>query len=273
METDVGLSRRKTRLVLGLSLLLSSCSQDDRDATVTCNESDRLLTPVATELSTNRKESSLTGYLNSLGLSLGSIVQLTAGSNGTGTIVKWRALTLSGNDIAAASAALRSATVGEGLQVRLEDDIRIVGRRAGLDLDGDILKHTTLYIDNPIVHYLTDVAKSINRSPSIVEAIRRSKTSDLAIVSATVDGSDLRLFSTYGSTPVNTLEIGSYYVHVGYSCPSIERIGRLARRSDRAISLIIYLTRVKYDELTLQVTVDPRRLDLSPGNVAMGATP
>lgn len=264
MEKHIRPPRGKSCLLLGLFMLLVSCSQDDRIATVTCDGATGSPIPVPTDLSSNGQRASSIGYLNSWELSLGSIVRIAPGSTQSGAITEWRTLAPSKHNPPLSSTALRYSTIGigAGFQVHLDEDIRAVGRRAGLDLDTEILQHTIFYLYDPTIRSLPDIENSVNEDPSIVDGIRMAAGAYFAVVSRTIDGSNLGLFNTYEEIPVNTLEIGNSYVHVSYSCRTVERLGRQARRAEGVLPLIIYLTPIRYDELTSRVMPGPREMDV-----------
>ena len=255
----------RTVLFLALPLLLSvSCTQDDRVATVTCDGVSEGAIPVSIEVSSNGKRASSIGYLNTWGLTLGTIVRTAPGSTPSGSIVEEHRLARSTDDLSPSAAVLSSTIVSDGLQVHLEQDIRTVARRAGVNLDSTILKHTVLYIGDPVVRSFRNLADSVNRDSGIVQSIRSASDTRFVIVSGTIDGDGLRLFNTYGSTAVNTFEIGGSYVHVSYSCPPVEGLGRRSASADGDIPIVIYMTPVRYDAPTSQVTLDPRATDFFP---------
>jgi hypothetical protein len=167
-------------------------------------------------------------------------------------------LTPSTDDLSPSTAILISTTVSDGLQVHLEKDIRTVARRAGVDLESTILKHTVLYVEDPVFRSFRNLADSVNRDSGIVQSIRTATDARFVIVSETIDGDGLDLFNTYGSTAVNTFEIGGSYVHVSYSCPTVEGLEHRSARADGVIPIVIYMTPVRYDAPTAKITLDPR---------------
>jgi len=217
---------------------------------------------VATELVSNGRRASISGYLNSWGLPLGSIVRINPGSTRSEAIVEWQRLPLSASDLLISSTALQSITISDGFEVHLDDDLRTIGRGMGIDLDSTIVKHSVLYVDGSVTRGLPDVAAPLNRYPDIVARIRSAPAIRLAIVSGTVDGSDLNIFDTYPSAAANTVELGNSYVHVSYACRVIANLGHQARRAIDGVPLVIYLTPIKYDNSTARVAPDSLPLDL-----------
>ena len=252
----------KRKLLLGLGLFLASCSQDDRTATVSCDADPEGPIIVTTELLINGRRMSMTGYLNSWSLSLGSIVRISPGSTRSEPIVEWQTLPLSATDLLISSTAVQSVTIGDGFEVHLDDDLRIIGRGIGVDLDDTLLRHTMLYVGNPMVRLLPDIAGPLNRYPVMVERIRSAPVTRLAIVSGIIDGEGIGVFNMYQPVAVNTFELGRSYVHVSYTCRLIKRQHHLADTAIGVVPLIIYLTPIKYDDSTARVVLDPLPLNL-----------
>ena len=254
----------KSKLLLSLGLFLASCSQDDRIATISCDADHGGPTTVTTELLSNGRRTSITGYLNSWGFSLGSIVRISPGSTRSEPIVEWQRLPLSASDLLISSTALQSVTIGDGFEVHLDDDIRTIGRGMGVDLDDILLRHTMLDVDDPMVRLLPDIAGPLKRYPSIVERIRSAPDTRLAIVSGIIGGDELdfEFINTYQPVAANTFEFGRSYVHVRFTCHLIKRIQERAGTATGIIPLIIYLTPIKYDDSTARVVLDPLPVDL-----------
>lgn len=226
--------------------------------TVTCDGDFRSAVPVATEIFINGQHAEITGYLNRSGLSLGSIVQLTPGS-----ILEKRVSSTPEIAFSSLSGDFLSATLGQVFQVHVEDDIRAMGHRAGLDFDSDVPKHTMLYIGNPRVLSVDHVVELLNRSRDLVEYLRTAATTHFAVVSGLVAGDDIGLFSTYESVAQSIIEIGSSYIHVSYSCSPIDELGHRANMAADLVPLIIYLTPIRYDGATGRIAFDGPTLNLS----------
>jgi hypothetical protein len=252
---------RCNKTLLVIFIFLTSCDQDDRTITVTCDTPPGTPIAVVTEWSDKGIRKSATGYLNNWGFSIGTIVRVSPGSTPLETIIERQASVLPLLTPTSSPTTLTSATVGDGFQVHLEDDVRAIGRQAGIDLESGIPAHTMLSIDAPEVHSLTNLANSINAYPGIVKGIRTDRDAHFAIVSGTIDGDYPFLFSTYGSAAVNTLWIETSYVHISYSCRAIEELRHRSWAADNFIPLIIYLTPIRYDETTSQISIDPDSLD------------
>ena len=249
-------------LLLAPPLLSVSCTtQDDTVATVTCDGGSGDVIPVSMEVSSNGKRASSIGYLNTWGLTLGNIVRTASGSTPSGTVVEEHSLPSSTDDLSSSAAALSSTTISDGLQVHLEKDIRTVARRAGVDLDSAILKHTVLYIEDPVVRSFRNLVASVNMDSGVVQSIRAATDDRFFIVSGTIDGDGLGLFNTYGSIASNTFEIGRSYVHVSYSCQPVEGLKHRLAKADDVIPIVIYMTPVRYDAPTSQVVLDPHATD------------
>jgi len=189
-------------------------------------------------------------------------VRISPGSTRSDVIAEWQLLPLSASDPLISSTALQSVTLGDGFEVHLDDDIRTIGRGMSLDLDSTILKHTILYVDGSMVRLLPDVAVLLNRYPGIVERIQSAPDTRLAIVSGTIDGDELDIFSKYPSVSTNTLELGRSYIHVSYTCRLMKRLGHRAYRPPGIVPLIVYLAPVKYDDSTARVALDSIPIDL-----------
>ena len=255
-------------MLVGLGFLLVSCSQDDRISTVTCDGDPEGPIAVTTELLIHGKRTPITGYLNSWGFPLGSIVRINSGSARSAAIVEWQRLPLSAPDLLASPRALQSITLRDGFEVHLDEGLKTMSQRMGIDLGGMILKHTLLYVDDPEVRLLPDVAGLLNRSPGTVERIRNAPDTPLAIVSGTIDSHGLGIFDAYQTVGVNTFELGRSYVHVSYTCHLINRLGHRAHGAPGAVPVIIYLTPIRYDDSTARVAFHPVPMDLlhSVGN-------
>src|SRR5262249_27533130 len=140
---------------------------------------------------------------------------------------------------------LRSAAVGDGLQVTLDDDVRRLGRHAGIDFESGIPTHTGLAFFTSEARYLTSLASSIIAYPGSIEAIRANKDAHLAIVSGTLDGDFPSLFTTYDGVAANTLSIGTAYIHISYSCWAVDELRHRWWAAGHLIPLIIYLTPIR----------------------------
>lgn len=265
MESEMSIVRGWRYLAAYIPLLLASCSQDDRVAIVTCSAGGIGAIPVATELWNREQRTLATGYLNTWGLNLGSIVRVTGGSPWPRAIVEWRAVTPSKPNASLTAVALRSAAVGDGFQVLLDDDFRANALGSGLNLDSAILERTMLYIFNARVWSLPDVVAALNETPDIAAGIRAATSDRFAIVSEAVNGDDLSL-SSKSVAAVNTLDLGGAYVHVRYSCRAVERLKDQVLRTGGLVPLIIYLTPIIYDETTSRIAPDVRSMDLSRHN-------
>lgn len=251
----------KSKLILGLGLFLVSCSQDDRIATVTCTADPEGPVAVTTELLSNGRRTLITGYLNSWGFSLGSIVRISPGSTRSEPIVEWQTLPLLASDLLTSSTVLQSVTIGDGFEVHLDDDLRTIGRGMGVDLNDTLLRHTMLYVNDPMVRLLPDSADPLNRYPGIVERIRSAPGTRLAIVSGIVGGDWISAFNTYQSVAANTFELGRSYVHVSYTCRLIKKLQHRADTTMGVVPLIIYMTPIKYDDSTARVVLDSHPVD------------
>lgn len=240
-------------VLLGLGFSLVSCSRADRIATVTCDGDPEGPIAVTTELLIHGRRTSMTGYLNSWGFSLGSIVRINSGSTRSGAAVEWERLPLSAADLLVSSKALQSVTPQGGFEVHLDQSLNTMSQRMGIDLGTMILKHTLLYVDDPKVRLLPDVAGLVNRSPKTVERIHNTPDTLLAIVSGTIDSSGLGVFDAYQTVAVNTFELGTSYVHVSYTCHLIKRLGHRAHGEPGGVPVIIYLTPVRYDDSAAQI--------------------
>lgn len=253
---------RGRAVLLGLGFLLVSCSQGDRISTVTCDGDPEGPIAVTTELLIHGKRTSITGYLNSWGLSLGSIVRINYESARSAVIVEWQRLPLSATDLLVSPRAFQSITLREGFEVHLDEGLRTMSERMGIDLGGMILKHTLLYVDDPEVRLLPNVAGILNRSPGTVERIRNASDTPLAIVSGTIDSNGLGIFDAYQTVGVNTFELGRSYVHVSYTCHLIKRLQHRAHGEPGAVPVIIYLTPIRYDDSAARVAFHPVPIDL-----------
>jgi hypothetical protein len=255
------------KILLGIALPLASCSQDDRVATVTCEGIPGNLVTVSTELSRNGKQESSTGYLNQLGLPLGTIVRTRAHSTSPMAFIDGRTAISSAPDLSPSPAVVRSITIGDGFQVHLEDDVVALGRRAGVDLNSEILKHAVLYVGNGVVRSLPNLANSINGHAGMVEAIRKASPDEkFAVVSGTIAGDYIGLFSTFSTfrgITSDSLAIGTSYIHVSYSCLAVEELERRSWESDSLIPLVIYLTPIRYDETTSRIIPDSSSMESS----------
>ena len=256
---------RQNTVLLGLGLLLASCTQSDGISTVTCDGDPEGPIAVTTELIIHGKRTSITGYLNSWGFSLGSIVRISSGSTRSEAVVEWQRLPMSAADLIVSPKALPSVTPLEGFEVHLDDVLKAVSQRMGIDLGGIILKHTILYMDAPKVRLLSDVAGLLNRSPRAVERIRNAPDTPLAIVSGTIDSRGLGIFDAYQTVGVNTFELDGSYVHVSYACHLIKQLGHRASGAPGTVPVIIYLTPIRYDDSAQQVVFYPVPLDLLHG--------
>ena len=261
-EKNVGMARRKI-LVLGLILPpILSCSQDDRLVTITCDNLAESPIPVETAYSINKQHTSLTGYLNSQGLSLGSIVQIAPSTAHAGVLtLKGPQLSSPIDDALVSYPILLALNVGNGFQAHMDDDIRMASHNAHHDLDSEIVKHTMLYVENPTVRYLAKIGPLLDRHPDIANSIRTA-TQQTAIVSEVIEGDRLVLFSDVEGIAINTGEIANSYVHVTYSCQTVRDLDHEAHRVDRATPLIIYLTPLTYDAKTSSITVGKPGSDL-----------
>jgi len=195
------------------------------------------------------------GYLNSWGLSLGSIVEITPGLPASAAVVESHVLTPSSDEISSTSSSgVVSIAVNDSFHVRFDGDIGRIASRDGLDLESDILKHTTLLIYSTTFRSLRDVAASINRDSGLAERVRTKKGTQFAVVSETVDGiMDWGPFYT-GSAK----EIGESNIHVSYSCSDIDRIGVSTRKTSGATPISVSLMAIRYEEERSQLTIDPR---------------
>ena len=247
----------KSTLLLGLTLL-ASCSQDDRTSTITCDRDPEGPISVTTELNINGRRASVTGYLNSWGLSLGSIVRINARSTQFDAAVELQRLQTSKNDLFISPTALQSVALLRGFEAHLDEDLKTMSQKMGIDLDEIILKNTILVFDGSNVQLLPDVAGLLNRDPEVVERIRYNRDTPLAIVSGTIySNNGLNIFNTYHNIGANTFELGRSYVHVSYSCQLLKKIRHVAYKSARGEPVIIYLTPIRYDGSTARVTIDP----------------
>ena len=252
-------------VLLGLWFLLVSCSQNDRISTVTCDGDPEGPIAVTTELLFHGKRTSITGYLNSWDLSPGSIVRINSGAARSEAIVEWQRLPLTKPDLLLSRKALRSVTLQGGFGVHLDEGLRTMSQRTGIDLSGVILQHTLLYVEDPEVRWLPDIAGLLSRFPATVERIRNSPDISLAIVSGSIDSNGLGIFDAYQTVGINTFELGNSYVHVSYTCHLIKQIAHRANGAPSPVPVIIYLTPIRYDGAIEQVAFQPTPLDLFHG--------
>jgi len=140
----------------------------------------------------------------------------------------------------------------------MDESVKTIGHRAGLDLGTGIIEHTVFHIGETMARYSPNVADLLNRYPDIVAGIHENAGAQFAVVSGTIEGSDWAMFTTYPVVGTNTLEIGSSYVHVSYACQTFESLRHRAFMADSAVPLIVYLTPIKYDASTARLVANPQ---------------
>jgi len=255
----------KMSALIAFCILAASCSEPDRVVTVTCDATPTNLMPVATELEINGQRRSLPGYLNTSTFTLGAIVELTPGGlpPKSGEMVRSQVVTALRREERDKS-ILRSIRMKQGLEVRIEDEFRESVRRLGLSIDNEISGNTALYIPGYSITFLPDILRAINADSGAVEMIRASREAQFAIVSGSINGDDLILFSTSrASIYPNILLLAGSYVHVSYACGAVALLRERSNEPSGVKPLVIYFTPVNYDVASARVTLDSRQMDFT----------
>lgn len=259
MERILVLTSRNAALLLLFLFLLVSCARDDWNVSITCDEILGSLIPVTTELIINGEQVSQKGYLNPSRLSLGEIVRIEPDSTNAYAETAVRVPTLSSDDLSPIPVKLRWISINDGFQVKSEQDVKAAADTENVDLLSAVLNNTDLRVGGAIVRTLRDVPKFISKNSEVVRRIRTATGSRFAVVSGTIAGQFLALEPTYKSyAAVDTFYLGDTYVHLTYSCPVLDSLAEVMKTG--ASAPVIYLTAVRYDEPTAQITVDPRPL-------------
>ena len=258
-------------LLLQTILLVTSCADDDRSLSVSC-ETVRNHRDVIIPLNIVDTSRTRTGILTTRTLSPGTLIELipTKPENSQEAPLAPYRLHTSDSDFLPPKlyAWLPGEVVKAPFRVNFDTDLMQVATATGLDINQEIANHT-LFIATGMSKDmrrfdLKDPLGLINSDRYALSIMRENQKHRFLLVSGVAYGQ--HLFFMYTGSRLR--DVSSIHLHTNYRCPSIAALNAIEGSLPNDVALVMFYTPVTYDALSVNVQQDPRPIDFEQFTLA-----
>ena len=247
--------------VMTISLGFAACAGEDRVVSVTCGPSPG--PDIAAQMGNAQAEGARIGFLNTRQFTPGTILDLgsdEAGRAPDAARVAYVLRTTERDFMPPRAEAWFGNVVNGSFSVRLEDDVRRALRSANVDWSKALSKNTAILIA-ATRKTLRDPVRLINGDKDAVMSLRNEGGERrFVVVSAVSYGIGLDLaavnFSSRPEIANNTLEVAELYLHLKFSCSSIDQINSKTSEAEVPVPILFFYVPVRIDRESGTVMAD-----------------